>query len=212
MNLNPTHILWDNDGVLVDTEPVFYEVTQRALRRIGIEFPVEAYHALMTSGGSVWDMEEVVQLGTEAVSIHRRRRDDDYLDSLKTAPIDIAGVEPLIEALAAQYTMAIVTQSSPEAFEVIHRPRNITRHMEFALRNGDFPRGKPAPDPYLTALERFGISPDRAIVVEDSARGLRAAQAAGIRCVVVKSRFTRTQDFSGATAIIDSLDQLPEIL
>ena len=73
-------------------------------------------------------------------------------------------------------------------------------------------RAKPAPDPYLTALERFAAEPHEAIVVEDSERGLRAAVAAGIDCVVVESEFVRGQDFSAATHRIETLAELPALL
>ena len=84
--------------------------------------------------------------------------------------------------------------------------------MDFVLASGDYPRAKPAPDPYLTALERFGAEPAEAVVVEDSERGLRAAVAAGIDCVVVANDFVRGQDFSRATARIDRLDELPGVI
>lgn len=73
-------------------------------------------------------------------------------------------------------------------------------------------RSKPAPDPYLEALARFGASPEQALVVEDSERGLRSASAAGIDCVVVRNAFVAGQDFSLATHTIDTLGELPALL
>ena len=67
-------------------------------------------------------------------------------------------------------------------------------------------------DPYLAALNRFGAAREEALIIEDSERGLRAAVAAGIDCVIVHSEFTRTQDFSSAKAVIGSLQELPALL
>ncbi len=121
-------------------------------------------------------------------------------------------MESVLERLSASYGMAIVTTSKKEDFDLIHRQRNITKHMEFVLANGDYPRSKPHPDPYLTALDRFGVTKREALVVEDSERGLRAAIAAGIDCVVVKNEFVRGQDLSAATYQINSLTMLPDLL
>lgn len=126
--------------------------------------------------------------------------------------IEIPGVEEVLAKLAEDYSMAIVTTAKREDFELIHRSRSIVRYMDFVLTNGDYERSKPAPDPYFTALERFGASAEAAVVVEDSSRGLRSAIAAGIDCVVVDNEFVRSQDFFGARARIGSLGELPDLL
>ena len=206
------YILWDHDGVLVDTEPLYYEATRDALARLDLDLPLEVYLADMGEGLSAWD--RAVEEGiAEEVAVERREwRDRRYQELLVEREIEIPGVELVLATLAQQYSMAIVTTAKRSDFELIHRGRSIVGHMDFVLTNGDYERSKPAPDPYLTALERFGASADEAVVVEDSARGLRSAIAAGIDCVVVDNEFVRSQDFSGATARIRSLDELPGLL
>jgi beta-phosphoglucomutase-like phosphatase (HAD superfamily) len=76
----------------------------------------------------------------------------------------------------------------------------------------DYRRAKPHPDPYLAGLERFGARPAQAVAIEDSARGLRSTLAAGLDCIVVRSQFTASQDFSGAWRVADSIRQVPAIL
>ena len=76
-----------------------------------------------------------------------------------------------------------------------------------------YENSKPHPDPYLEALDRFGIGPEVALAIEDSQRGLSAAVAAGIDCAVVHNEFTATQDLSEATYRIEHLsDLLPQVL
>ena len=84
--------------------------------------------------------------------------------------------------------------------------------MEFVLVREDYGLAKPHPEPYLTGLQRFGASREETLVVEDSARGLRSAVAAGIDCVVVHNDFTADQDFSLASHRIDTLGELTEIV
>jgi beta-phosphoglucomutase-like phosphatase (HAD superfamily) len=76
----------------------------------------------------------------------------------------------------------------------------------------DYPDAKPAPDAYLAAAQRLGCPPAECLVVEDSQRGLAAGLAAGMRVVVVPSDFTRTQDFTGSTRRLASLDELTHAL
>ncbi len=84
--------------------------------------------------------------------------------------------------------------------------------MSFVLCSGDYPRSKPHPDPYLAGLQRFGVSAEETLVVEDSERGFRAAVAAGIDCVVIANDFVRGQDLSKASRFVDSITDLPALL
>ena len=212
MNPEPTHILWDHDGVLVDTEPLYFEANRRALSNLGVELSESLYLKLMARGESAWDIARAGGVGEADIAHWRAQRDVWYQEYITTADIDIDGVEDVLSRLGERYRMAIVTTARPEDFNLIHASRNITRHMDFVLTNVDYPRSKPAPDPYLAALARYDVAPEKAVVVEDSQRGLAAAVAAGIRCVVVNNAFTRAQDFSAATTIINSLEELPEVL
>ncbi len=84
--------------------------------------------------------------------------------------------------------------------------------MDFVLVREDYELPKPHPEPYLTGLRRFGASKEEALVVEDSARGLNSAVAAGIDCVVVYNEFTKGHDFSQASYRIDALSGLKDII
>ena len=85
--------------------------------------------------------------------------------------------------------------------------------MEFILTGDDFEPHKPAPDGYLAALARFGASADEAVVIEDSKQGLDAARAAGLPCLIVRNRFFGTaHDFAGATRMLDSVAEVPNVI
>lgn len=206
------YILWDHDGVLVDTEPLYFEATRQAIRELGVDLEHAAYLADMARGRSAWARLEEQGIDPETIEHHRGERNRLYQMLLQSADIAIPGVEAVLRQLSSDYAMAIVTTAKKTDFELIHRQRDIVRHMDFVLANGDYARSKPAPDPYLTALQRFQARPREAVVVEDSERGLRSALAAGIDCVVVANDFVRGQNFSGATACIESLAELPGLL
>ncbi len=117
----------------------------------------------------------------------------------------IPGVAEILPALAKRFRLALVTSSEPEPFVRTHARTGLLAHFEFALTRVDYVRSKPEPEPYLRAVERLGLPPDRCIVIEDSERGLRAAKAAGLVCWVIPSTFTRRESFVGADMILNSL-------
>jgi HAD superfamily hydrolase (TIGR01509 family) len=206
-------VLWDNDGVLVDTEEGYFLATQRALGECGVRLERAPYLELRARGGSAWELPDVRGLGEAAIARHRAARDEYYQQFLRGERLEIAGVRDVLAALARQYRMAIVTTCKRRDFDVIHRERALTRHMEFVLTREDFVKEKPAPDGYLAALDRLGASAAEAIVVEDSAQGLGAARAAGIRCVIVRNRFFGdAHDFAGAAQVLESIAHLPAAL
>lgn len=203
-----THLLFDHDGVLVDTEFWYFKATQDELAAMGIDLTLADYMDHMITGQSAY----ASRVPEDERDAFRDRRNRRYEHHLLTKDIRIPGVENTLALLKGRYPMAIVTTSRREHFDLIHEHRNIAPNFDFVLARGDYTRAKPAADPYQAALDRFRIGADKALVIEDSARGLGAAVAAGIRCVIVKNEFTASQDFSAASARIEHLTELPALL
>lgn len=206
------YILWDHDGVLVNTERWFFRANQRALFEEGISISEDEYMRFMQSGVSVWTLATEKGIGDARVSEGRARRNRYYQEYLLTENIEIHGVIDVLENLRRNFSMAIVTASRREDFDLIHHSRSILNYMDFCLTSGDYVKSKPFPDPYLAAVERFGASPDECVAVEDSSRGLKSAVAAGIDCVIIKHEFTQSHDFTSAFRIVDSIKDLPLLL
>jgi len=191
-------LLWDHDGVVVDTERWFFIATQECLRELGVELDQATYLQYMAAGRSCWDLALDHGQSDVVIAAQRRERDRRYQSYLATKDIAIDGVLETLHALCHQYRMAIVSTSTRSDIALIHRARGILPFFEFVLTLEDYAQPKPAPDPYLKALHRFGALAREAVAIEDSTRGLCAAMAAGIDCVVVYNAFTASQDFSGA--------------
>jgi len=206
------YILWDHDGVLVDTERWYFVATRDVLEGVGVELSQETYLEYMARGQQCWDLCRDRGMTDEEVSRHRELRNSIYQEHLRTQPIEIDGVADVLSTLSSSFEMAVVTTARREDFELIHRSRDLLGFFRFVLTVEDYRRSKPHPDPYLAGLERFGAAPDQAVAIEDSARGLRSTLEAGLDCIVVRSPFTASQDFSGAWRMADSIRQVPEIL
>ncbi len=206
------YILWDHDGVLVETEPWYFKASQRALAEIGVELTSDVYQGIMVDGRSCWELAEKAGISVEVINSQRKIRNSYYQTYLATEDIEIPGVEAVLKSLSKDYRMAIVTTSRRVDFELIHNNRSIVQYMDFVLTVEDYAKAKPDPEPYLCALRKFDASGDEAVVVEDSARGLKSAVAAGVDCAMVFNKFTKMQDFSTATYAIKSLSELADVI
>jgi HAD superfamily hydrolase (TIGR01509 family) len=206
------YILFDNDGVLVETENWYYEANKKALKQLGLNLQMDEYQEIMARGGTAWELAINAGITTEIIDKKRVQRDNYYQEFLHTKNLEIPNVKKVLKNLSKKYKMAIVTTSRRVDFELIHKNRGISDYMQFVLCVEDYERAKPYPDPYLKGLELLKASAKDTIVVEDSQRGLISAVNANIECVIVKNEFTKTHDFSKANYFIDTLEQLEIIL
>ncbi|KLE03851.1 HAD family phosphatase [Aliarcobacter butzleri] len=206
------YILFDNDGVLVETENWYYEANKKALKKLGLDLDFDFYQSIMIKGGSAFELAQINQIENDVIEKHRKIRDEYYQEFLQTKDLAIPNVKKVLNNLSKKYKMAIVTTSRRVDFELIHKNRGISDFMEFILCVEDYAKAKPNPEPYLKGLEKFDAKNEETIVVEDSQRGLISAVNAKIDCAIVKNKFTITQDFSKAKYFLETIEELEAIL
>jgi HAD superfamily hydrolase (TIGR01509 family) len=206
------YILFDHDGVLVDTESWYYKAGERAMADIGFALDQDQYLLDMSQGLGTWAQARAAGIDEQTISRRRAARDAYYQEYLRTEAIEIEGVVDALAELSHYVRMAIVTTAKRADFEIIHEQRQVTQFMEFVLVREDYTLAKPHPEPYLTGLQRLGATNEETLVVEDSSRGLSSAVAAGIDCAIVYSEFTKAQDFSQAAYRINNLIDLKDII
>ena len=209
-------ILWDNDGVLVDTECLFFESTRTILATIGIPLSLQQFlHLSMREGRSAFELAIDRGWGREQVATLKRERDLLYSEMLRKQTRVLPGVAETLQELHGRMRMAVVTSSQRQHFDVMHSYTGLVRYFEFVLAREDFRETKPNPEPYLLALERLRMKADNCVAVEDSERGLAAARAAGLRCLVIPNHMTLACNFQGATCVLPGasavLDALTEL-
>jgi HAD superfamily hydrolase (TIGR01509 family) len=206
-------IFWDNDGVLVDTEHLYFQATQETLASVGVPLTRDHYIALfLVEGKGAWHFAQQRGMSAAEIGDLRAARNERYSELLAEAPRLAAGVTEVLEALHGRYRMGVVTSSRRDHFDVIHRNTGLMKYFDFVLTAADFTRVKPDPEPYLRAVERSGVAKEACVAIEDSARGLESARAAGISCIVVPTELTRQSDFSGAHRVLDHIGQLLTLL
>jgi HAD superfamily hydrolase (TIGR01509 family) len=202
-------IFWDNDGVLVDTERLYFLATQRVLATVDIELTKAQYiEHFLVQGKGAWHL--AAREGHPAAVIERLRRERNtlYAKLLAEEKLLIDGVSQVLEELHKRYVMAVVTSSHPGHFTIIHRSTGILPYFRFVLTRSDYTKSKPHPEPYLRAIERSGCRKGECLVIEDSERGLIAAKEAGLRCIVVPSELTRGSSFDGAYRVLGNVREV----
>lgn len=206
-------IFWDNDGVLVDTEILYYQACKETFDSIGIDLSEELYveYFLKRSSGT-WHLAEQKGLDREEISDLRDQRNLIYSALLKNRLKVIDGAEDTLKKLYGKLVMGVVTSSRKDHFDIIHQSSNLLKYFDFVLTVDNYREPKPAPDPYLKAIELTGFNKDECVVIEDSERGLKAAVNAGLKCYVIPTGLTKHSNFSGAEKILSSIKEVPAIL
>lgn len=205
-------LLFDFDGLLLDTESASHSAWLEVFKGFGHEFPSSDWVATigtLKTFDSIGHLEALgVELDRETVAERRRRRRDELLAERELH--DGVG-DYLDEAVRRGLKTAIVTSSNRD-WVVGHLARFGRDEGWDAIvcADGDERRAKPDPALYLEALDRLGVAAAEAIAFEDSPNGVRAATTAGIFCVAVPNSLTRGLDLSVADLVIESLaDVLP---
>lgn len=203
-------IFWDNDGVLVNTEHLYFQATQQVLASVGIDLDAATYHDFFLKQSlGAWHLAAARGMPQRRLAALRAARNALYSRLLQEADIAMDGVAPVLQNLAQRFAMGVVTTSHREHFEIIHRRTAFLTFFDFVLVREDYGQSKPDPEPYLKALQMAACAPASCLVIEDSERGLTAAKAAGLTCWVIPTDLSRSGDFSAADKVLEHISQVP---
>ncbi len=203
-------IIFDNDGVLVNTEALFFQATKEMCAQLGKELSLDEFlDCHIKSSKATWHLTNVCQYDIPQWRAWRNTR---YSELLQKGDLSYPGVEQVIDELSRDYRLCIVTSSKKSHFDIIHRESNYLKYFEFIITLEDVSKSKPSPEPYLKALARLNLPAESCLIVEDSFRGLNSALAAKVDCVIVQNNFSQHQDLSGAKYNIDELAKLPRFV
>jgi HAD superfamily hydrolase (TIGR01509 family) len=204
-------VIFDMDGVLIDSEPIHVEATRGLLADYGVVYEPshdenfygctdrEVFRALAAR--------YALPAGEAALAEAWIRR----VVGLLSVPLEpMAGVPGVLRELqAGGVRLALASSSAPPIIAATLAGLGIDGLFELTVSGHDVERGKPAPDIFLEAIRRLGLPAGSCLIIEDSYNGLTAACAAGIPCVAIPCGSTAGQDFSRAAARLAGLGELP---
>jgi HAD superfamily hydrolase (TIGR01509 family) len=195
-------VLWDNDGVLVDTETLFFQATRAAFAGIGLEL-TEKLWARQYLGVGHSSLEIAAFLGADGEAARKMldERNREYLRVLAQAPPLRPRVRETLEQLRGRVRMAMVTGCHRDQLRLVHASSGLLDFFEVIVTGDECANPKPHPELYLAGLKALGVRAENCIALEDSPRGVTAARAAGVPCVAVPTELTRELNFPGALAI-----------
>ncbi len=199
-------ILWDNDGLLLDTEAIFFKLTQDVFADLGFDL-TEEYWGIEYLARAKRTRQVAHEMGMHPVHIDQaiERRDREFLDILQ-GPVPLRpGVHDTLQTLRGKVKQGLVTGSPRKKVDLMHRFSGLEGYFDVIITADDVKETKPHPEPYRAAMEFLGVEPENCFAVEDSERGLASAHAAGINCIVVPNPLTRIQRFERAYAVEDDV-------
>jgi HAD superfamily hydrolase (TIGR01509 family) len=195
-------VLFDNDGVLVDTEVLFFEATRSAFRQLGLDLTAEVWGAsYLAEAKRSRDVALALGADPSAIDGVLEERNLQYWRVLQQPPPLRPQVRETLAKLRGSTRMAIVTGCGRDQLARAHAASSLLGFFDVIITSDDCSNGKPHPEPYLAATRALGVLPERCIAVEDSPRGLASAREAGVPCVVVPTELTRMLPFQGALAV-----------
>jgi len=204
-------VVFDLDGVLVDSEHVWDEVREALARERGGRWHERAQADMMGMSSTEWSryMHDAIGLAESPEEINAevvRRMLDRYSSELPLVP----GAVEAVERLGAGFRLAVASSSNRPLIDAVLSASGLDERFEVTVSSEEVARGKPAPDVYLEAARRLGVPPARCAAVEDSGNGIRAAHAAGMRVLAIPNRrYPPPSDaLALADVVLDSVEKL----
>jgi HAD superfamily hydrolase (TIGR01509 family) len=209
-------VVFDMDGVIVDSEQVWDEVRERYTRESGGTYTDSATRDMMGMSSLEWSryMAEVLGVpGTpEEINAAVVER---MLERYGENPPLIPGAVEAVRRCAERWPLAVASSSNPELIDVVLDAAGLRDLIRVAVSSQEVARGKPAPDVYLEAARRRGVDPQRCVAVEDSQNGIRSAKSAGMRVIAVPNpHFPPDEEaLADADVVLRSIRELtPEVI
>lgn len=206
-------IIWDMDGVIIDSETHYHRLEKEFLGRLGIKTedevlrnfmgtPFSHYFPILAKEyGSSKNMEEAQEEYVEFIS-------ELYQKHAELTP----GLKQVFEELSKNYHFALATSSVSKLANIALGRFELLNFFKIRVHGDEIKNGKPDPEIFLKALSGLGFNKDEVVIVEDSLNGMKAGKAAGMKVIGFKASHNKDIDFSLADFVVEDLREIPGIL
>jgi HAD superfamily hydrolase (TIGR01509 family) len=208
-------VVFDMDGVLLESEEVWDEVRERYVAERGGRYDAEVQRAMMGMSSNEWSryLHETAGVPGSPQAIN-----DEVVQRMLAAyrehlPL-IHGATDAVRRLAGHYRLAVASSSNRPLIDTVLDVSGLAQYFETTVSSEEVKRGKPAPDVYLEAARRLEVDPRRCAAIEDSHGGIRSAKAAGMRVIAIPnpSYPPDEESLAQANVVLRSLDELTPAL
>lgn len=202
-------IIFDMDGVIIDSEPLHFELERELLEELGGKITEKEHNNFVgTTDYHMWDtfkkqfnielpVEEIINIKRERFNqnIHRIKLVDNFEDFI-------------IKVYDAGYSLGLASSNNKKTVDLIIERFNLNKYLKVAMSGEEVKKGKPDPEIFLTTANKLNVLPSHCIVIEDARNGVIAAKSAGMKCVGLQNPGSGNQDLSKADLIIKNFNEL----
>ena len=202
-------IIFDMDGVIIDSEPIHYEIEQNLLKKLGGKLSKKEHATFIgTTDYNMWSsLKEIYNLEPSVEEIIDMKKELFLRNIDKIQLID--GFYDFMTMLYKKgYKLGLASSNNRKSVESIVEKFELDKYIEVTMSGEDVSKGKPDPEIFLTTAKKLSINPEDCIVVEDAENGVVAAKAAGMKCIALQGNNIGLQDLSNADIIIENFSEL----
>jgi beta-phosphoglucomutase len=209
-------IIFDMDGVLVDSEPFHVEIEKRQFELNHLSISEEERQQYMGIASDVMWREIAkihnLSLPVETLIEQNRMESIHYFSELEEIQ-PMPGLIDLLDILTQKaYPLAVASSSFPEIIDLILERTDLRKYFQVVVSSQEAGKSKPDPDVFLLAAMRLGINPEDCLVIEDSANGIKAARSAQMQCIAYQGPSANSNQQNDVEVVVKSFDQLAQIL
>jgi len=199
-------VIFDMDGVIVDSEPLHRQLEIGLLEELGGHITSQEYEKFIgTTDHFMWstfkEQFDISLSVEEMVDIKKER----FLKNIHKLKLVDHFKELLLNLYNKDYLLGLASSNNRKAVNRIVEEFNLGKYLHFLISGEEVSKGKPDPEIFLIAAKKMGVHPSQCLVIEDATHGVRAAKAAGMKCIGFQNPNSGNQDLSEAHLVVDSL-------
>jgi putative hydrolase of the HAD superfamily len=201
-------VVFDFDGLIIDTETVWYEAFKEVLQAYNVEYPLEEFVKVIGTHDALLNQFLEAKVGLAETAVVRKLAKESYLVKIQTSEIRDGVKDYLAAAQELGLKIGLASSSNRAWVEGYLKQLGIFDYFEVIKTGDQVEKVKPDPALYIKAIEELGVAADEAIAFEDSSNGAKAAKAAGLHCVIVPNEVTKSIIFDQYDLRIHSMSEM----
>ena len=208
MTVKKSAILFDLDGVTIDTEPLYTLAEIRLFKEYGVKIPKDDFNLFRGCSEETFFNLSIERYGiTENRDLFIQKGRQYVMDEFKKNIPFVPGFKDLIAIVSNNYITGLVTASPLRSLNWIRDKIGLDNYFQYIISGEETKKNKPHPHPYIEMMKRIGVSPDNTVILEDSVLGLRSALASGGHVIALNGSVPRER-LEIAHRIVDHLDEI----